>query len=305
MFELESTVVGYLEKRGYIPEYSATKTRFRHAQRASRLVSIERFANGALAICFINCVEAFSEKWRLSSAGELPIGLPLTEIRQAFDEFFALEEEKAPPGSPPFEERLKEVSEIINRYAARNQRNHHYELSYEDLVQVGRNKAYEVYLLYGDKPLYEFQCLVAASIQRRIDSLLSKHYLAKRRAGAEVIALSPEMVEILPEEGLGRWLTDTDWLSYIAALPFAQRTLLENIVNPPAVLRRDHYLDNLRYHNVRAQLPKSRLIPPKFTLEKIATVTGLPVEELQKAYATLRANIETDAWNELISDSVE
>jgi hypothetical protein len=113
------------------------------------------------------------------------------------------------------------------------------------------------------------------------------------------------MAEILPEEGLGKWLTDADWLSYIAALPPAQRLLLENIVNPPAALRRDHYLDNLRYHTVRAQLPKSRLIPPKFTLEKIATVTGLPVEELQKAYATLRTTIETDAWNELISDFVE
>jgi hypothetical protein len=304
MSHQESAVVSYLEKKGYNPEYSATKIRFRHPQRASRLVSIERLPNQALAICFLNCLEPFTEKWTLSSQGELPIGFSLLEIQKVLDEFFLLQEEKAPLGSPPFEIRLKEVSEIIHRYASRNRRDHHYELSYEDLVAIGRNKAYEVWLLYGDKPLEEFQCLVAASLQRRIDSLLSKHYVSKRRAGAEVISLSPEMTEILPEEGLADWLPNADWLDYLATLRPAQRILLENIVNPSAALRRDHYLDNLRYRSVRAQLPKSRLPPPKFKIDKIAAVTGLPVEELQQAYETLKTNIDTDAWNDLINKSV-
>jgi hypothetical protein len=304
MSDLESAVISYLEKKGYTPEYSSTKTRFRHPQRASRLVSIERLPSQAVAICFLNCSEVFAEKWTLSSQGELPAGLYLLEIIEALEDFFLLVEEEAPPGAPPFEVRLKEVAEIIHRYASRNQRNHHYELSYEDLLQIGRNKAYEVWLLYGDKPLQEFQCLVAASIQRRIDSLLSKHYVSKRRAGAEVIALSPEMTEILPEEGLADWLVNADWLDYAATLLPAQRILLENLLNPSKGLRRDHFIEDLRYCSVRAQFPKSRLLPPKFKIDKIAAVTGLPVEELQKAYDTLRINIETDAWNDLIFESV-
>jgi hypothetical protein len=301
MLHLESAVISYLENRGYTPEYSATKTRFRHPQRASRLVSIERLPSQALAICFLNCLEPFADKWELSSQGELPIGLSLLEIQETLDEFFLLTEEKAPPGAPPFELRLKEVDEIIRRYATRLKREHHYELSYEDLLQVGRSKAYEVWLTYGDKPLHEFQCLVAASLQRRIDSLLSKHFVSKRRAGAEVISLSPEMTEILPEEHLPDWLAHTDWKSYLDSLSPAQRTLLENVFNPSATLRRDHYIEDLRYRTVRAQLPKSRLPPPKFKIYKIAVVTGVPVEELQKAYAALKNNIETDAWNDLIS----
>src|ERR1700747_1357977 len=180
---LESAIVSYLEKRGYTPEYSATKTRFSHPQRASRLVSIERLPSSATVIIFLNRLENFAEKWMLSSQGELPIGLSFFEIQEALNDFFVLAKEEAPPGSPPFEVRLKQVSEIIHRYASRNQRAHHYELSYEDLVQIGRYKAYEVWLLYGDKPLGEFQCLVAASLQHRIDSLLAKHYVSKRRAG--------------------------------------------------------------------------------------------------------------------------
>src|ERR1700746_2590771 len=116
----ETAVISYLEKRGYTPEYSASKTRFRHPQRASRLVSIERLTNSALAICFLNCSELFAEKWRLSSEGELPTGLSLLKIIEALDDFFLLTEEKAPPGSPPFEVRLREVTEIIHRYASRN-----------------------------------------------------------------------------------------------------------------------------------------------------------------------------------------
>ncbi len=304
MSHLESAVISYLEKRGYIPEYSSTKTRFRHPQRASRLVSIERLPSSVLVICFLNCGESFAEKWELSSQGELPTGLSLLEIIETLEDFFLLVEEKAPPGSPPFEVRLAEISDIIHRYASRNQRNHHYELSYEDLVQIGRSKAYEIWLRYGDKPPEEFQCLVAAAIQRRIDSLLSKHYVSKRRAGAEVIALSPEMTEILPEEGLADWLTNADWLGYAATLPPAQRILLENLLNPSAALRRDHFVDDLRYRSVRAQFPKSRLLLPKFKIDKIAQVTGLPVKELQEAYDTLKINIETDAWNDLIFESV-
>ena len=303
MLHLESAIISYLESRGYTPEYSATKTRFRHPQRASRLVSIEKLPNQSLAICFMNAIEAFAEKWQLSSSGELPTGFSLLEIQETLNEFFLVREESAPPNSPPFETRLKEVSEIIHRYAARNKRDHHYELSYEDLVAVGRNKAYEVYLLYGDKPLDQFQCLVASSLQHRIDSLLSKHYVSKRRAGAEVIALSPELTEILPEEGLADWLADTDLSSYVGTLSLAERTLLECILNPSDALRRDSYLEDLRYRTVRAQLPKSRLPLPKFKLAKIAAVTGIPVEELQKAYAALKHNIETDAWNDLIIES--
>ena len=302
MLHLESAIISYLEGRGYSPEYSATKTRFRHPQRASRLVSIEPLSNRSLAICFLNALEPFTEKWQLSSQGELPIGLSLLEIQETLDEFFLLTEENAPPGAPPFEIRLKEVSEIIHRYAARNKRDHHYELSYEDLVAVGKNKAYEVYLLYGDKPVSEFQCLVAASLQRRIDSLLSKHYVSKRRAGAEVIALSPELSEVLPEEGLPDWLTRVDLPSYYGTLSPAQQAILECIFNPSDALRRDSYLEDLRYRTVRSQLPKSRLPSPRLKIDKIAAVTGIPVEELQKAYAALKP-IEPNAWNDLILDS--
>jgi hypothetical protein len=301
MSQLESTIVNYLEKRGYTPEYNSTKIRFRHPQRASRLVSIERLPSQALAIVFLNSLEPFAEKWQLSPQGELPIGLSLDEIEAALDDFFLLEEAAAPPGSPPFEVRLKEVAEILHRYASRNRRDHHYELSYEDLLQIGRCKAYEVYLLYGDKPTGEFQCLVAASLQRRIDSLLSKHYVSKRRAGAEVITLSPEVTDVLPEEesfiGI---LASADWLGYANTLLPIQRILLESILNPNAALRRDHYLENLRYHKVRDLLPKSRLLLPKFQLAKIAEATGLPVEELTQAYDLLKESIDTDAWDDLI-----
>jgi len=301
MSQLESAIVHYLEKRGYTPEFNSTKIRFRHPQRASRLVSIERLPSRALAIVFLNSLEDFAEKWQLSGAGELPIGLSLLEIEEALDDFFLLEERKAPPGSPPFEERLKEVAEILHRYASRNMRNHHYELSYEDLLQVGRCKAYEVYLLYGDKPREEFERLVAASLKHRIDSLLSKHYVSKRRAGAEVIALSPEMGDILPEEeSLAGLLTSADFLERTNTLLPNQRILLESILNPNAALRRDHYIEDLRYHKVRDQLPKSRLLLPKFQLAKIAEVTGLPVEELKKAYDLLKESIDTDAWDDLI-----
>jgi hypothetical protein len=302
MLPLESAVVSYLERKGYVPEYSASKTRFRHPQRASRLVSLERLTNQVLAICFVNSLEPFSEKWRLSPTGELPINLSISEIQESLDDFFYLEEEKAPPGSPPFETRLKEVAEILHRYALRNRRDHHYELSYEDLLQVGRSKTYEIYLQYGNKPLQEFQCLVATSLQHRIDSLLSKHYVSKRRAGAEVIALSPEMMEVFPEEGSSEGFT-ADLLGYTTTLPPSQKTLLETILNPSATIRRDHYIEDLRYRRVRAELPKSHLPPPKFKVKKIAEVTGLPVEELQKAYATLKANIETDAWTDLILEN--
>jgi len=302
MSQLESAIVHYLEKRGYTPEYNATKTRFRHPQRASRLVSIERLPSQALAIVFLNSLEAFADKWQLSGAGELPIGLSLLEIEAALDDFFLLEEAAAPPGSPPFEERLKEVAEILHRYASRNMRNHHYELSYEDLLQVGRLKVHEVYLIYGDKPTEEFERLVAASLQRRIDSLLSKHYVSKRRAGAEVITLSPEMGDILPEEeGYESVLTSSDFLERAKTLLPTERILLESILNPNATLRRDHYIEDLRYHKVRNQLPKSRLLLPKFQLAKIAEVTGLPIEELTKAYDALKESIDTDAWDDLIS----
>jgi hypothetical protein len=302
MWHLESAVVSYLEGKGYTPEYSSTKTRFRHPQRASRLVSIERLANQVLAICFLNALESFVEKWELSSQGELPIGLSLLEIIETLDEFFLLSEEKAPPNSLPFEVRLKDVSEIIHRYASRNRRDHHYELSYEDLVSIGRNKAYEVWLIYGNKPLLEFQSLVATSLQHRIDSLLSKHYVSKRRSGAEVVSLSPELTEILPEEALTNPLADADLVNYVDSLSLSQRTLFESVFNPSATLRRDHFIEDLRYRTVLAQLPKSRLPSPKFKLKKIAKVTGLPVEELQKAYAALKP-IEPNAWNELIESS--
>src|ERR1700747_1026184 len=91
---LESAIVSYLEKRGYTPEYSATKTRFSHPQRASRLVSIERLPSSATVIIFLNCLENFAEKWMLSSQGELPIGLSFFEIQEDLNKFFLLFIEK-------------------------------------------------------------------------------------------------------------------------------------------------------------------------------------------------------------------
>ena len=59
-------------------------------------------------------------------------------------------------------------------------------------------------------------------------------------------------------------------------------------------------MEDLRYRSVRAQLPKSRLLEPKYKLEKIASVTGLPVEELKNAYDILKTSIDTDAWEDLV-----
>lgn len=292
-------LIKYLEKRGLIPEYGRNKTRFRHPQRLSRIATLARTKMDLCAITFSHPLEEFSEHWCLSPEGELPVGLNTEEIKLTLDDFFQIVEVHPPAGSPPFEQRLQEVKEIIHRYAGRHQRMNNYELSYEDLVQIATIKTYEVYRQFGDKPFYEFQCLVARSIERRFVSLLSKHYVSKCRAGAEVIALTDEMREIISEDP-GERISATDWDDYLRKLTRAERVLVEAILRPNPVLRRDNHLETLRYRRVKFQSPKCRIAVPKYHLKKIALASSIPLSELICAYSHLIESIPTKAWNDLI-----
>jgi hypothetical protein len=301
--EESSQIISHLEARSLLPEFSLTKTRFRHPQRLSRLVTINRTKENKVYLSFSHPLPDFAERWDLSLSGELPAECDIETIKLSLDDFFENDVPEAPPGSPPFETTLKAVQEIINRYSNDAKRANNYELTFEDLVSIGTAKAYEVWLRFGDKPTKEFECLVATSIKHRFDSLLSKHYEARCRAGAEIVSLSDEMSDILP--ALMSSIDPTAKKEFFDKLDPNERALVETLLEPPEALRRDSYLERLRYEHVKNQLPKSRLPFPKYSLKKISIVTDRPLSELTDAYKRLNTQIPSNAWEELVEAELE
>jgi hypothetical protein len=294
----ETDIIDYLENRGLQPEFSPNKTRFRHPQRLSRIAIINHSKGGTFTLRFSNPVFEFIDRWKISPEGELPINIGLEDLKVILDDFFFIEpNNKTWPLS--FEERLPEIKEIIHRHATRQQRSNNYELSYEDLYQISLIKAYEIYCQYGDKPTFEFQCVVSRSIERRIASLLSKHYVSKCRT-MEVVSLSTEMGDMIPEITQNRELDPADWEEYTQKLNKNERILLESVIHPSPALRRDNLIENLRFKHIKAQAPKKRIPSPKYKFNKIARASDISVEELETAYTNLSSTIKSSAWEELL-----
>jgi hypothetical protein len=299
----DAVLVNYLEQKGLLPEYSPNKTRFRHPQRLSRVVIISSSAPRGFSVSFSQAPEEFSENWGLSPEGEIPIHYGLEETKTILDDFIRVALETPPANAAPFEERLKQVEEVINRYAQRHQRCNNYELGYDDLRAVAMEKAYAVWLHYGDKPKYEFQCLVVRSIERRFSSLLSRYYVSKRRAGAEVVNLSDEMGDLIPEPLAEiEKINPSNWEEYLNTLSLSERALIESVLHPPPVLLRDNLLNGLRFNRVNNQSPKSRIPLPKYNLKKIAAVTAQSTKDLRAAYDKLTTLIPNQAWDDLIEE---
>jgi Asp-tRNA(Asn)/Glu-tRNA(Gln) amidotransferase C subunit len=294
----ETDIIDYLESRGLQPEFSPNKTRFRHPQRLSRIAIINHNKGKAFTLRFSNPMFEFIDRWKLSPEGELPVGIEMEELKVILDDFFFIEPNNT-NWALTFEERLPEIKEILQRHATRQQRTNNYELSYEDLYQIASIKAYEIYCQYGDKPTFEFQCLISRSIERRIASLLSKHYVSKCRT-MEMVSLSTEMGDIIPEILQNNELDPADWEEYTEKLNKNERILLESVIHPSPVLRRDNFIENLRFKHIKAQSPKKRIPLPKYKLNKIARVSDISVEELETAYTNLSSTIKSSAWEELI-----
>lgn len=300
---LSLEIINYLENKGYTSEGTVAKMRFRHPQRPSRVVTVIRTGPIASKLTFTHPLPAFAAKWQLSAAGDLPRGKSRQEIREVLDDFFRITPKTPPAGAVPFEERLPEVLDIINRIALRNQRANHYELGYDDLVATCKIKAYECWQLYGDKPTYEFQSLVSKSCQHKVDSLLSKHYKSKRRAGAETVQFAPEMADLIPEERVIDRLEHADRNGFIERLSPAQQIILHTILEDEEglslrerailkALRRTLQINLLRYARVKAQSPKSRLPEPRWQLKKIALVSGFSLESLREALSSVKTLID-------------
>jgi hypothetical protein len=298
----EAALTTYLERRGLQPEYAQSKIRYRHPQRLSRILTLYQIKNGEVLLSFAHALPEFTEMWNLSTEGELPLNLEEDEVYEALDDFFEIVFENPPPGSLPFEVRLKEVDEIIRRVARRRECDGNYEINYTDLIAIGQQKAYEVYIRFGDKPTYEFQCLVKRSIERKFNSLLSKHYRAQCRVGATVTALTDEMTEVLTLEAPEEIVTKEEWNEYLESLTPTERLLMKCVIHPTDSLRAEKALDQLRYERIKAQQPKSRLTPPKYRLRKLALSTSKSENELKIAIAHLietRPSTST-VWDELV-----
>jgi hypothetical protein len=304
---LEREIIDYLEKQGLQLEYAQNnKIRFRHPQKLSRVLTLHQLRHGEVRLSFAHALPEFEERWSLSVTGELPLNFMTEAVWEALDDFFEIVFGDPPPGSPPFERRLLEVDEVIKRYANHHKRAGNYELTYEDLVAIGKEKALEVYIRFGDRPTYDFQCLVARSIERKFDSLLSKHYQSKCRGpaavgGADVVALTDELIEVLPSTSPEEFISKEEWNAYLETLPPVERLLMKSLITPTESLRLDRALDDLRYQRVKDQQPKARLLPPKgYALRKLALSTSKSENELKIALAALIEKNPSTAWDDLV-----
>jgi len=306
----EEEITSYLEKKGLTIEYASEKIRFRHPHKLSRILTLSALKDGKVRLSFAHALPEFVEMWNIAPTGELPLNLGLAEVYEALDDFFEVVFEDPPPGSPPFEERMKELDELINRISRKRQlydNPEHYELNYDDLVAMATEKAYEVYIRFGDKPTFEFQCLVARSIERKFDSLFNKHFKSKCRFGAGLpVALTDEMLEVRrsakleEDEEDEEIVTKEEFNEYLDTLPPVERLLMKSVYYPTDSLREEEALNRLRYERIKAQSPKSRITIAKYRLRKLALSTDKSENELKIALANLVKTNPSAAWDELV-----
>ena len=313
---LESEITAYLERQGLVPDYGQNTIRFHHLQKPSRrILTLHQLKDGEVRLSFAHALPEFEERWSLSATGELPLNFVTEEVWEALDDFFEIVHSDPPPGSLPFEERLREVDDIIKRIANKHKRAGNYELTYEDLVSIETQKTHEVYLRFGDKPTYDWQSLVKVSIENKCRSLLSKHFESKCRGPVEregpdgpervdrTTALTDEMIEVLPATPLEETAMPADEVEVAldsVANP-VERLLLKSLVRPTKSLQVEQALDELRYQRIKDQHPKARLLPPKkYTLEKLALSTSKSENELKLALDRLIEKNPTEAWEDLI-----
>jgi hypothetical protein len=302
----EREITSYLEKKGFQPEYAQDKIRFRHPKRLSRILTLHALKDGEVRLSFAHALPEFVEMWNISPTGELPLNFDLVAVYEALDDFFEVVVEEPPPGSLPFDERMKELDELIKRISNRHSRAANYEVNYDDLVAIANAKAYEVYIRFGDKPTYEFQCLVASSIERKFDSLLSKHYLSKCRAGAEVVSLTDELFEVLPSDKAEEEIaTKEEFNEYLEKLTPTERLLMKSVIYPTDSLRAEEALNRLRYERIKSQSPKARLDnPKKYRLRKLALSTDKSENELKIALTNLieKHPGSSSIWAEMVEN---
>jgi hypothetical protein len=221
-------------------------------------------------------------------------------VKEALDDFFEIVFVDPPPGSPPFVQRWGEVKEVVGKLAVRYQRPN-YEMSFDDLVAIACAKVHEIWSRFGNLPAKDFRFLVISSVTHVFKSLLNKHYCSESRSEAETVALTDELKEILPAPKPME-VNREEWDDYLSTLSPTAAALLNAIINPPEVLRRDSYLDRFRYLHVKKQLPSARIRIPRYRLDRLSLAVHVPVEELRTALSDLKRLIPAMAWDDLIED---
>jgi hypothetical protein len=282
------------------PHYVKNRTKFKHPQRLSRTVSLQRTHENKASLTFSNSLPEFADFWNLSPEGEIPLNLDHEVVKEALDDFFEIVFDDPLPGSPPFVQRWGEVKEVVGKLAVRYQRPN-YEMSFDDLFAIAFAKVHEIWSRSGNLPAKDFRCLVISSVTHAFQSLLTKHYCAESRSEAETVALTDELKEILPAPKPME-VNREEWDDYLSTLSPTAAALLDAIINPPEVLCRDYDLDRLRYRKVKMQCPSARIPIPRYRLDHLSLVVHVPVEELRAALSDLKRLIPAMAWDDLIED---
>jgi hypothetical protein len=182
-------VIAYLEAKGLSPDYTKNRTKFKHPQRLSRTVSIQRTHENKASLTFSNSLPGFADSWNLSPEGELPQNLDHEVVKEALDDFFEIVFGDPPPGSPSFEQRWGEVKEVVRRLAVRYQRPN-YEMSFDDLFAIAFAKVQGFCRATGTYQRRIFVFWLSALL-RMYSNLFSKSIIAARAGLKLRPSLSP------------------------------------------------------------------------------------------------------------------
>lgn len=275
-----NAITKLLDDKGVSPEVKLSSFHYRHPQYPSRYLVVE-VTDYESFVRFSRVTAEFVSRWSLDKdnvwSGD--------DVHGIVEDFFKIDEVNPPEGSPPFEEVKSWCEPIVSRLAIRFNNDGHYEMNGDDLYQIGMLKVYECWLDCGNKPRQEFENIVSTSIWCKAQGLLSKHFVTKARAAAEIISITDENIESLPcmDSSEVDDREESEKLEHsIYSMSEVEKEIIRQIRKPHHILRQSLSVDMVRYHKLRKSGAR-RLPTPRLNLTLMKHFTPFTHEEVSIA----------------------
>lgn len=296
-----SWVFSYLEDEKKVNcEYHNKFTIYRHPQYASRCLIVDD--NRGDYDYLIRCVkvtDAFRDKWDIEDDNIFPYSGDKQAMQEMFDDFFQLEDLLVYNSQYTFEEAHAECKQIICTLCSRYACNKNYELNTEDLYSVATTKMYECWLLYSDKPMPEFKKLVARCVLNKFKSMFSKHFFVQTRASGDLVPIDDVMEEKLPappstKSPFYSKYSKGDLEDVMLTWGEQEKYLINQVLDPHPLVRRDFWLQTLRYNQIIKHSNKRRIINPKIRLSVLERLSVFSGQQLKNAVDTIKEKLDNN-----------
>lgn len=289
-----STLLNKLSNLEFLYEEDQKKFIYRHPQYFQRKMIIYKSKNQKIQ--FSRVSSEFCRNWSLNRRRLTRI-LTDDEETQLIQEFFHIEDQHPPKGSPKFEEVLMKQRSMMIKICHKFDRKWSYELNFDDLWSHALIKLYDCWIKNGNKDEIEFRKIFSTSLINKFHTLTSKHCKTIKRGINKFEVPIDDYINIIPDLNTPN-LHIENMESYhekLKQFSTLEQYLINEILNPSSSTQMGIKMDFIRFKRVKSQGVERVDSPHLVTFNRLAGQCNQSVEVLQNTFKSLLSKLNLPA----------